>query len=194
MLIDNDTVEANKVKSKGNLALDFFFGFCKPFKKITKNLGFHLTFKMNDLQNILFTTIATDINVTIISLYLYIPILILSTSTQVMFNESIMKNFTITYDSWYTERKLSTDGNELQVDVGSAQHINSPKYLIGALQTEARLDTPNKNSNIEFFDNVNVKKYFCEVDGYRFPKDAVLTIFVENDCLDQYRDLKLFYK
>ena len=41
---------------------------------------------------------------------------------------NLVKNkFTITYDSWCTERKPSTDGNELQVDNGSAQHGNSPK-------------------------------------------------------------------
>ena len=36
------------------------------------------------------------------------------------------KNHTITYDSWYTERKPSTDGNEFHVDIGSAQQIISP--------------------------------------------------------------------
>ena len=111
-----------------------------------------------------------------------------------MFNESIKNNHTITYDSWYTERKLSTDGNELQVDIGSAQHVNSPNYLIGAFQTEARLGTPNKANNIAIFDNVIVRKYFCEIDSYRYPKDAVLTNFPDNDYLDQYRDSKLFYK
>ena len=44
-----------------------------------------------------------------------------------MFTESNENKFTIAYDSWYTERKLSTDGNELQLDFASAQHINSPK-------------------------------------------------------------------
>ena len=39
-----------------------------------------------------------------------------------------------------------------------------------------------------------MRKYFCEIDGYRYPKDAVLTSFPENDYLDQYRDLKLFNK
>ena len=60
-------------------------------------------------------------------------------------------------------------------------------------QTEARIGILNEK-NIALFDNVNVRKYFCKVDGYRYPKDAVLTIFSENDYLDQYRDLKLFYK
>ena len=193
ILINNHHEEVNKSKIKGQLALEHIFGFCKTFKKITKNLGFHLTFKMNDLQDIIFTTIADDINVTINSLYLYVPNLIPSTSTQVMFNESIMNNYTITFDSWYTERKISNDGRELQVDIGSAQHINSPKYLMSAFQTNART-TPNKASNPEIFDNNHVTKHFVEIDGVRYPKDGVLTNFHENSYLDQYRDLKLFYK
>ena len=148
---------------------------------------------MNDLQDIIFTTMADDINVTINSLYLYVPQLIPSTTTQVMFNEAIMNNYTITFDSWYTERKISNDGRELQVDIGSAQHINSPKYLISAFQTNART-TPNKNSNPAIFDDNHVTKYFVEIDGVRYPKDGVLINFEENSYLDQYRDLKLFYK
>ena len=193
ILINNHAVEANKGKIKGQLPLEHIFGFCKTFKKITKNLGFHLIFKMNDLQDILFTTIADDINVTINSLYLYVPQLIPSTSTQVMFNEAIMNNYTITFDSWYTERKISNDGRELQVDIGSAQHINSPKYLIAAFQTNART-SPNKASNPAIFDDKHVTKYFVEIDGIRYPKDGVLINYEENSYLDQYRDLKLFYK
>ena len=64
MLISNHT-KANRSKTKGLLPLEQIFGFCKTFKKITKNLGFHLTFKTNDLQDIIFTTLANDINVTI---------------------------------------------------------------------------------------------------------------------------------
>ena len=193
ILINNHAVEANKGRIKGQLALEHVFGFCKTFKKITKNLGFHLIFQMNDLQDIIFTTIADDINVTINSLYLYVPQLIPITQIQLMFNESIMNNYTITFDSWYTERKISNDGRELQVDIGSAQNINSPNYLISAFQTNAGT-TPNKNANPAIFDNNNVTKYFVEIDGVRYPKDGVLINFEENSYLDQYRDLKLFYK
>ena len=193
ILINNHAVEVNKGKIRGQLALEHIFGFFKTFKKITKNLGFHLIFKMNDLQDIIFTTKADDIKVTINSLYLYVPQLIPSTSTQVMFNEAIMNNYTITFDSWYTERKISNDGRELQVDIASAQHINSPKYLISAFQTNART-TPNKSSNPAIFDNNHVRKYFVEIDGVRYPKDGVLINFEENSYLHQYRDLKLFYK
>ena len=104
-----------------------------------------------------------------------------------------MNNYTITFDWWYTERKISNDGRELQVDIGSAQHINSPKYLIFAFQTNART-TPNKAANPAIFDDNHVTKYFVEIDGVRYPKDGVLVNFEENSYLDQYRDLKLFYK
>ena len=79
-----------------------------------------------------------------------------------MFNECFINNYTITYDSRSTERKLSFDGNELQVDIASAQRINSPKYLIGGFQTEARVGTLNKNINIPIFDNVNVRNIFVK--------------------------------
>ena len=193
ILINNHPQEVNKGKIKGQLALEHIFGFCQKFKKIKKNIGFHLIFKMNDLQDIIFTIIADDINVTINSLYLYVPQLIPSTTTQVMFNESFMNIYTITFDSWYTERKISNDGRELQVDIGSAQHIKCPKYLISAFQTNART-TPNKASNPAIFDDNHVTKYFVEIDGVRYPKDGILTNFEENSYLDQYRDLKLFYK
>ena len=176
------------------MALEHVFGFCKTFKKITKNLGFHLTFKTADLQNIILTSIANDIDVTINSLFLYVPVLTPDSNTQVMFTEPNKNNSTISYDSWYTERQMSTNGNELQVDIGSAQYVNSPKYLIGGFQTADRIATPNKNKNVAIFDNVNVKKYFCKIYGYRYPKDGVLKNFSQNDYLDQYSDSKLFYK
>ena len=52
MLINNHT-DANKCKIKGYLYLEDIFGFCKTFKKVTKILRFHLTFKTNDLRNII---------------------------------------------------------------------------------------------------------------------------------------------
>ena len=193
ILINNHAAEANKGRIKGHLALEHIFGFCKTFKKITKNLGFHLTFKMNDLQDIIFTTKAVDITVTINSLYLYVPNIVPNSETQLLFNESITNNYTNTFDSWYTERKISNAGRELQVDLASAQHINSPKYLKSAFETNLRT-TANKAGNPSIFDDNHVTKYFVEIDGVRYPKDGVLTNFEENSYLDQYRDLKLFYK
>ena len=72
MLIDNQATPADKGKIKAQLPLEHIFGFCKSFKKVTKNLGFELTFKTANLQNITYTSIAdgTQINVTINSLYL----------------------------------------------------------------------------------------------------------------------------
>ena len=83
MLINNHT-EANIGKIKGHLPLEHINGFCKTFRKITKNLGFHLTFGTNELQDSLFTTLGDNINVTIYSLYLYVSVLIPNTETQVL--------------------------------------------------------------------------------------------------------------
>ena len=82
--------------------------------------------KRSDLQIIIFTTLANDINVTINGLYLFVPILTPNSETQVLFNESIKNNYSLAFDSWYTERKIVTDGGEFQVDIASSQNTNSP--------------------------------------------------------------------
>ena len=99
---------------------------------------------------------ADDINVTINNLYLNVPNLIPSVETQVMFNEATQNNYKITFDEWYTERRLISD-TITQLDIGSSQKVQSPKFLIGAHQTRIRADTANKNDNIAIFDNLNLQ-------------------------------------
>ena len=200
MFIDNHNIvgqEVNRGKIKGQLPLEHIFGFCKTFKKITKNLGFHLIFKTANLQDIIYSTLpdnaADQVNVTINSLYLFVPFLIPSTETQLIFNESIQNNYRIFFDEWYTERRIVTD-QIYQIDIGSAQAANSPKYLICAHQTANRADANSKRTNKSVFDHLNVRKYFIEIDGIRYPRDSVLTNYELNDYLDQYKVVKLFYK
>ena len=121
MLINNHT-DANKGKTEGYLYLEDIFGFCKTFKKVTKNLGFHLSFKINDLQDIINTSMTDDINVTINNLYLYVPNLITSVETQVIFNEATQNNYKICYDGWFTERRILSD-TITQLDIGSSKMI-----------------------------------------------------------------------
>ena len=92
MLINNHT-DANEGKTKGYLYLEDILGFCRSFKRVTKNLGVHLQFKTNDLHDIIYTSMTDDINVTINSLYLNVPNLIPSVETQVMFNEATQNNY-----------------------------------------------------------------------------------------------------
>ena len=119
MLIDNHT-DPNKGKIEGHLFLEDIFGFCKTFKKITKILGFHVTFKTNDLKDNIYASMDDDINVTINSLYLYIPNLIPSVETHLMFNEATQNNYKIFFDERYTERRIISD-LIFQLDIGSAQ-------------------------------------------------------------------------
>ena len=86
LLIDNHT-DPNKGKIKEYLYREVFFGFCRTFKKVTKNLGFHVTSQAIDLRDVIYTSMDDDINVTINSLYLYKPNSIPSVETQLMFNE-----------------------------------------------------------------------------------------------------------
>ena len=102
--------------------------------------------------------------------------------------------FFLSFDSWITDRKTVDNQLECQVDIGSAQSIDSPKYLIVAHQTAARIGVPNKAKNAAFFENLNVRNYLVDIDGVRNPRDGVNIDYASNDYLDQYRDPSLFYK
>ena len=118
-------------------------------------------FKTNGLQDIIYTYMADDVNVTIKSLYLYIPNLIPSVETQLMFKEATQNIYRKSFDEWYTERRLISDLLVQQV-IGSAQQVNSSKYLIGAHQSSLRTTTPDKRINIAIFGNLDLRKYYVE--------------------------------
>ena len=136
---------------------------------------------------------ADDINVTKNNLYLYVPNLIPSVETQVMFNEATQNNYRISFDEWYTERRIIWD-TILQLDIGTSQHVSSPKYLIGAHQTRTRADTADKNNNIAMFDNLNLQKSYVEIDSVRYARDSVLVNYEQNDDIKLYKDLKFIFK
>ena len=192
MLIYNHT-DPNKTKIKEYLNLEDILGFCKTFKEATETLGFHLLLKTNDLQDIIYTSMAYDINVAINSLYLYIPNLKPSVETQLMFNAATQNNYKISSNQKYTERRLISDLLP-QNDIGSAQQVNSPKYLISARQTSLRATTPGEKIIIAISDNPDLRKYYAEIDSIRYPRDSVLRNYEENDYFQQYKDLKLFFK
>ena len=200
MLIDSHTNEVNKGRIRANLPLKHIFGFCKTFKKITKGLAFELQLKTsNKKRNIIYTDLGfggNDINITINSIYLYKPSLVPSAEQQQLFKEAIRENFTLSFEAWVTDRKPVNTGNAYQLDIGSASNINIPLYLIVAhqkTQGDNPARPPNQFNNA-VFDNVDVKRYFVEIDGVRYPNDPVETNFSDNKNLDHYRDFKLFYK
>ena len=192
MLINNPT-DANKGKIKGNFYLEDIFGFCKTFKKVTENLGLHLSFEPNDLQNIIYTSMTDELNMTINDLYLYVPNLIPSVETQVMFNEATQNNYKISYDEWFTERRIISD-TITQLDIGTTQNVQSPKDLIGAHQTKDSIDAPISTKNVCIFDNIDLRKYYIEIDGQRYPRNSSFMNYEQNDYTEQYKDLKFFFK
>ena len=104
-------------------------------------MGFPLMFKTAVLQDIISPSMALDLNVTIINFF--ILLLIPSVETQLMFNEATQNNYKTSYDEYYAGRRLISDMN-VQKDIGLAQQVSSPEYLICAHQTPTRADTPKK--------------------------------------------------
>ena len=107
-----------------------------------------------------------DIKLTINNLYLYVPNLIPSVETQVMFIEATQNNYKISYDEWFTERRIISD-TITQLDIGSSQNVQIPKHLIGAHQTKDTIDAPISTKNVAIFDNLGLRKYYIEIDGQR---------------------------
>ena len=99
----------------------------------------------------------------------------------------------LSYDDWYTEKRIITD-SEYQVDIGSAQSVNSTKCLICAHQTDTRSNIPYKLEITAIFDQLDAGKNFVEIDGQLYQRDSVFINYTANDYIDQYGDLKKFYK
>ena len=131
--------------------------------------------KTNEKQDFTYASMADGINVTINKLYLFIPKLLPSVETQLMFNKATQNNYKISYDEYYTERQVIPDIT-FQAIIGSTQKVSSPKYLICAHQTQDRINDTNKSNNFALFDNVNIRKYHDEIDGQRYPRDNSLIL------------------
>ena len=76
-----------------------------------------------------------------------------------MSSEATQKNYKISFDEYYTERRVISD-TIVQHDIGSAQQVNSPKYLICAHQTKEKIDSANKNKNNSIFNHLNLRKHY----------------------------------
>ena len=202
ILIDNHA-EANLGIIRGYLPLEYIFGFARSFEKITKALEFELDLRTSSRKkDILYTTLLDDeYNNTINSISLFIPQVIASPEAQNKSNEAILKTFTFLYESWTTDRNPVDTAREFQIDISSASNINSPFYLIALHQKTQRSDPANPANSLSnnrfnnaIFDHVEVRKHFSEIDGIRYRKNPVMVDYRENNYLEQYRNLKLFYK
>ena len=165
------------------MPLEYLLGFIRSLKKITKELGFELDLRTsNRKQDILYTTLDdNDVNVFIKSISLFIPQIIPSPETQYIFNEAISKTLSLSYESWTTDRKPVDTAREFQIDISSASNIKRPLYLIAAHQKTQRAEPANpainlstNRFNIAIFDHVEVRKYYSETDGLRYPKNPVM--------------------
>ena len=78
--------------------------------------------------------------------------------------------------------------------MGSFENVQSPKNLIGAHQTKDRIDGAISTKNVSIFDKLDLRKYYIEIDGQRYPRDSSVMNYEQNDYIEQYKDLKLFFK
>ena len=194
LLINNHNVSANKSKIKGQLVLELIFEFCWPFKKVTKQVGFHLTFKTADLRDIFYTTLGGDTKVIFGKTIFIVPIFIPDAQTQIMFHNSIENSFTLSLESWSTDRKTVDIQLEHQFGIGRAQKSKSPNYLIVAQQAATRIGVLIKANNVAVFDNLNMRNYHVDIDGMRYTRDGISFDYALNDYVDQYRYLPLFHR
>ena len=118
-----------------------------------------------------------------------------------IFNKAISKTFTLSYESWTIDRKPVDTAREFQIDISSASNINSPLYLIAAHQKTQSPDPAipannlsNNRVNNAIFDHVEIRKYYSKIDGIHYRKNPIMVNYEENNYLEQYKDLKLFYK
>ena len=155
-------------------------------------MGFHLMFKTNDWHDIIYTSLIDDKSVTINNLYIHVPVLIPSFETQVMFNEATQNNYDISYDEWYTERRVISD-MITQLDIGSSQKVNSPKSLFGAHQTRHRKDA-SYQLKMSLYLIISIFGNFMSRWTVSDKRDSSLMNYEQNDYIEQYKDLKLFFK
>ena len=56
-LVNNQSEAGKKGRISVQLPFEDIFGFCRTFKKITKQLGVHLTLETAELQDIIYATL-----------------------------------------------------------------------------------------------------------------------------------------
>ena len=98
---------------------------CETIEKITKYLGLHLNLKTAEIQDFFKKTIGDHIDKSPNTLYLYVLVFNPDPATQ-SFKESITNSFTLTFESWTTERRTVNTTLDYQFDIKSSSDLNSP--------------------------------------------------------------------
>ena len=116
---------------------------------------------------------------------LYIPTINPSPEIPRILSEAITKSFTLSIESWTTDRKAVNTGKEIHLDIGSSSNIFAPLFLLPAHEKKQRIDPasatnpPARVTNNRFkdvtFDKVKFEQYVVKSDGIRQPKDLIMT-------------------
>ena len=83
---------------------------------------------------------------------------------------------------------------KIQVDIGSAHKIISPKLRRASHQSLARLGASYNANNMAVFDKIYVFMYFFNIDGNKYAKDSVISIMTQMNILIKIEALINFIK
>ena len=113
----NNHSDDNRGIITGHLTLEYSFGSCKSFEKLTRGPGFDLDLRTsNRKRDILYTTLGYEnVSVTIYKNSVIAPQIRPSSETQVNFNEDISKTSTLSYESRTTDREPVDTAEQFQL-------------------------------------------------------------------------------
>ena len=96
------------------------------------------------MQDNIYTSLADDIIVTNNNLYVFVPNLIQSVETQLMFNEANQNIYKISSDEYYTERRVIKD-MIVEHDIGQRNKSTLPNILFALIKLKKKIDCAFKN-------------------------------------------------
>ena len=193
-IIVNYADDANRGKLIAHLPLKDIFGFCDSFKKVTYGLGFEVSLKRAENDDVIYRVAGDAATVTINSIDLMLPVYTPSPEIQAKYLNSISSgDIQISYFERVSDMRTINTANEYQLDIGSAANVNAPLYLIYAHQTANRA-TANQERDSAIFDNADLESSEVTIDTIRYPDEPYVTEFALNKYTEHYREIGDFYR
>ena len=86
--------------------------------------------------------------------------------------------------------------NTTHIDLNDRKNTNARFIQVNQLPQIDSHPTAKfiQTENVSIFDNLDLRKYYIEIDVQRYPRDSSLMNYEQNDYIEQYRDLNLFFR
>lgn len=187
----------------GHLGLGFFDHLRYPMYKG----GFEITFTRAKDDNALYHWKGTetgavepaDGKVVITSFVLRVPLVEYESSAKTQLIAGLKSlsdkdSLIYQYFQWQCIEKKGVFGSSFGFDItGSYRNVNTPRFIIVALQTNRQND---QKKNPSQFDCVNIKNICVKINGHRYPQE-MQNLDINNSCFrilyDQYLSFRKLY-